>query len=915
MKILENYGKAIGKAPWLFIIGILLVTFIMGYYSTQFSQSSSEDSFSPDDEVSRANIRVQDEYGTERGRITVYMESDGNLLSREDLLSQITIGERILGSNLTDIITPTPDSPSGFSSPAEIIVQSIFFNAAYEASLQYSNSTSDPEDCLSQESLLNTFISKAFMLTDQEKRIILNGGEISIDVPCSTVPVVLVFDTYDPGSLPGYTRNAPMAIALEFLLSEEYSQGSTSATKGLFIIYVDAGLEPDTALSYEEELDGIASEVEKDSDGLRLITIGDEIVSKKINEASGASQGLLFTLAMVMVIVVLGFVFRSIFEIFINVIGLFMAVIWVFGVGGIFGFEFNPALTTVPVLVIGLGVDYGIHLTLRYREELSKGRKAREALKLAEGTVGFAILLATVTTLIGFLSNLTAGSPGIRIFGILNSAGILSAFIIMMTFVPAARIIRDGWREKKGKDLVKKKNPRRSIWGWTVGRAKALGFNVDEEDTSQGIGPINQFLGLGSRFVEHPIPVLGMVLVLSIGGGIAGAQLEPTFDFRDFLPDGLEVTDAAKAVVTDFDFSSEEAYVLVEGDVADPAVFGAIELVENIAYEKEDVVISRPMFSPYSLGLDLVDPSSPQYNNTFSMIWHSNLDRDFDGNMDDGISKANVTAVYDALFLVDREQASRILKSEGGDYRGLVIRIPVNSKGGERAEEIRDQIRDAAEPMEELEGESVDKVTATGGPLVQQVVLESISSNQMQSVLITFLVSLGILTVIFMITKRSVLLGLVTILPLAFVIAWTLGTMWLLSIPLNVVTVTISAITVGLGIDYAVHVSQRFMEDLDRIGDGICAITVAVRHTGSALFGSALTTVIGFAILSFAIIPPLAQFGQVTAISITFAFMGAVFVLPTMLILWLRINYWYRRKLKGEDVQDMLKECTIPEYK
>jgi predicted RND superfamily exporter protein len=99
------------------------------------------------------------------------------------------------------------------------------------------------------------------------------------------------------------------------------------------------------------------------------------------------------------------------------------------------------------------------------------------------------------------------------------------------------------------------------------------------------------------------------------------------------------------------------------------------------------------------------------------------------------------------------------------------------------------------------------------------------------------------------------------------------------------------------------------MEDLDRIKDGICALSVSVSHTGSALFGSALTTVIGFAVLSFAIIPPLAQFGQVTALSISFAFLASVFVLPTFLLLWLRGHQWYRRRFRREDIPVLEKEC------
>ncbi|MGA1847789.1 MAG: efflux RND transporter permease subunit, partial [Thermoplasmatota archaeon] len=575
------------------------------------------------------------------------------------------------------------------------------------------------------------------------------------------------------------------------------------------------------------------------------------------------------------------------------------------------GFENNPSLTTVPVLVIGLGVDYGIHLTLRYREELMKGKKVTEAITAAEASVGFAILLATVTTLVGFLSNVTAGSPGIRVFGILNATGILSAFIIMMTFVPALRVLRDRRRERKGKALIKLPGKERgTVWGWARKRAVRLGIAEKESVQASGIGGVNRLLSYGSSLAVHPVWVIGAVVLLTAGGVVGAAQLEPTFDFRDFLPDGVEVSEAAKSVVSDFDFSSEEAYVLAEGDVTRPEVFTAMVSVQERALERQTVVTSEPINSPLEMGRRFSDPASLNFNPDFNALWHMNVDRDFDGAIDPDIAQENVTAVYDALFTSDPSSAGRVLKREAdGSYTGLVIRIPVNSRAGERSQEVTDDIVYASVPLEELEGDTLDRTTATGGPLVNQVILDEISTSQAQSLLITFLISLVILSAIFLITRRTLLLGLVTLLPLVFVIAWTLGGMYFFDIPLNVVTVTISAITVGLGIDYGVHISSRFMEDLERIEDGICALSVSVSHTGSALFGSALTTVIGFAVLSFAIIPPLAQFGQVTALSISFAFLASVFVLPTFLLLWLKGHHWYRRKFKGEAIPVMEKEC------
>jgi len=449
MELLGKYGKAISKAPWAFIAGILAITLILGYFSGNFHSGNEEDAFTPDDEVSQANVEVREEFGSQRGQITVVLESDENILSLDSLLAQIELERRVLNSSASDLIVPSPEDPDGITSPAEIVIQSIFYTKTFEASAGLmQGSSGNFSDCFDTEKLINAFISKGFSLSLDEKENILVGGNITISVDCLTYPIVVDFERYSPEDLPSYTSNAPMSIALEFLLSGEYETGDQSARKGLFVIATDTELDPIIALDAEKELDSISNDVEKDHDGLNFITIGDEIVSEKINEASGQSMGTLFLFALIMVIVVLVFVFRDWFEILINVLGLFMAVIWVFGVGGMLGFSNNPSLTTVPVLVIGLGIDYGIHLTLRYREELRKGGTVAGSIISSEASVGFAILLATVTTLVGFLSNLSASSPGIRVFGILNAAGILAAFIIMMTFVPAARTIRDRRRNR-----------------------------------------------------------------------------------------------------------------------------------------------------------------------------------------------------------------------------------------------------------------------------------------------------------------------------------------------------------------------------------------------------------------------------------------------------------------------------------
>lgn len=178
---------------------------------------------------------------------------------------------------------------------------------------------------------------------------------------------------------------------------------------------------------------------------------------------------------------------------------------------------------------------------------------------------------------------------------------------------------------------------------------------------------------------------------------------------------------------------------------------------------------------------------------------------------------------------------------------------------------------------------------------------------------ITLVGALVILTVLYVAIRRSLLLSMVTILPLVFVVVWTLGAMFYLDIPLSPVTVTIAAITVGLGIDYSIHMTQRFLEEVERYGDVDCALCVSTSHTGSALFGSAATTMIGFSVLTFALLPPLRHLGQVLALSVLFSLLATVFVLPTFLRLWFRGRVWFDRKFRGIEPATPYGECKLPE--
>jgi len=203
--------------------------------------------------------------------------------------------------------------------------------------------------------------------------------------------------------------------------------------------------------------------------------------------------------------------------------------------------------------------------------------------------------------------------------------------------------------------------------------------------------------------------------------------------------------------------------------------------------------------------------------------------------------------------------------------------------------EVVGELEKDSEGLETLETDGkVNSVVVTGAPAIIDVVVNTINETMMGSIIYTIILSFILLTVIFGYTDKQPWLGPLTMLPVLLVLVWILGTMVAIGYALNVFTILIGALTVGLGVTYAIHISHRFIEEMEHHHSLEKAVNNTVKNTGSALFGAAMTTVLGFGVLFFAILPPMKQFGTMTALTIFYSFLSSVWVLPSILVLWAR---------------------------
>ncbi|WP_336327771.1 efflux RND transporter permease subunit [Halovenus sp. HT40] len=665
------------------------------------------------------------------------------------------------------------------------------------------------------------------------------------------------------------------------LMPSGYEPGETEAEATALLVTQDTGGEyiapdtaPDSIIDAQYEMRAIGEQRSGE-----YLVFGSGITANEINSAISDSLSVVGPLALLFVMVVLTIAYRDPVDILLGFGGIVAVLIWTIGFMGLANIEFSQIFIAVPVLLIGLSIDYAIHVFMRGREaRTGTERSVEEAMFTGLAAVGFALVLVTVTAAAGFLSNVVSPLPPIRKFGIVNAFGIVAALCLFGVLVPALKVEIDTALERHGIDRQK------SAFG-----------------TSGLLEPVMRTGEILAR--RGPAVVLAVVLVISLAGAYGGTQVDTTFDTDEFmpdepprwtdnLPDSLQPAEySAKSTIEYLDETflrqSKQAQILVEGDPTDPAFLEAVHTGEQRAANTTTTAElpngARAVQGPVET-MQQVAATDAQFNETFTAA-------DTDG---DGVPEENLTAVYDALFDAD-EGAATVLHRADGEYESA--RIITVANGDATQGEITEEMRAVATAVESEE----TTATATGQQTVLNYIIEqNILETVVQSLLATLL-SVGLLLmVVYRLTEGSATLGLVTTAPVVLALSWVLGTMYVLGIGFNSITGMITSLTIGLGVAYSIHVSQRYRQELDQRESVWEALRTTVTGTGGALLGSAATTAGGFGVLMLAFLPSLQQFGFITAISILYAFLASVLVLPTLLVVWTRLAgpKWARTELR-----------------
>ena len=407
------------------------------------------------------------------------------------------------------------------------------------------------------------------------------------------------------------------------------------------------------------------------------------------------------------------------------------------------------------------------------------------------------------------------------------------------------------------------------------------------------------------RLAKSPLIVLPIALVVTMASTYYAFQLESTFDAKDFYRSDSEfVLGLDKLDQYVGDSGGESAIIIIRGDLSDPRALEAIQnFTENIAdnpyVAKNKDTVQLQARSIFHL-LDRVIDS--EY--TISLITDSsNLDLFTSNNFNEfrygknvllwPISQTDLNAIYDYIStngidanpsqkLYDRLEVQETFFHDPSGMEEDVTAIVLGIPGTREQSNVILSRESLTKDINLLQEEpSITLAGLTGSPYTRQGSLDATTDSLQKALLISVVACLATL----MLAMRSVRLGLVTILPIGLVVSWLYAFMYLFDFGLNFVTATIAAVSIGIGIDFAVHLTQRYREELNKAEDEIQAMEQAVRGTGVALLASAATSIIGFAIMGFAPMPVFSAYGILTAVMIMMSATASLLILPTLLLL------------------------------
>ncbi|OPX24384.1 MAG: RND transporter [Candidatus Latescibacteria bacterium 4484_107] len=504
-----------------------------------------------------------------------------------------------------------------------------------------------------------------------------------------------------------------------------------------------------------------------------------------------------------------------------------MSILFSLGMIPVLGWKVQVITIILPVFLIAVANDYGIHMIAKYQEDNVSGNRFKkgELAKRMFTSLGKPVLITGLTTMAGMLCLLGHAIIPARQLGILSAIGILFALTASLFFIPA--II----------SLLPKSRP-------------VLSGGHDPRESKHLLERLLWFFG--NLVSTRPKTVIAAALIFSALSVIGIFFVVVDTDPKNYFSHDHPVVYATDVIDQNLG-GSQNISVVFEGDIKEPRIMHKIDALEqklrNMPEVGNTVSIARVI---RQMSRALNDPNEPGY------------DRIPDTR--------NAIAQYFELYAMSGD-AEDFEKMVDFPCEHAVITARINTTSTAKLSHVVHRIGAMVKDDPD--------VLLVGG---FGVVLSDLAKLMVHGQFLSLGLATVLVALLLMILFRSVTAGLISAIPLLLSMAILFGLMGLFGIELNIVTAMLSSIMIGVGIDYTIHFLWRYREERQNGLAAVDAVKKTLTTTGRGIIFNAFSVIIGFVALLFSGFLPVQFFGFLVVVSIFACLVGALVLVPSLCI-------------------------------
>ncbi len=607
----------------------------------------------------------------------------------------------------------------------------------------------------------------------------------------------------------------------DFYVNNLISKDSTATLIG---IEYKRTLSVDEVLRLSESVRDTITQAEFGKD-VNIYIAGEPFVTAMVS--SNMIKDLTFMLPVVfgVVIIFLSIALRNISNVVLIIMTIAISVIWTMGLMAIFDVKIDMITSTVPILLVAIGSAYSIHIVNHYADERAAGKDAVAAVENSISVVGISVLGAALTTMAGFMSLMTSSLVSIRMYGLFTGVGTFVAFIVSVILVPALLLVFDDIFGRKQKD------------------SKTYG--------QSGIDLVPFYLSLSKRMTKDSKIVIFLSLLIVIISFVFTMQVQPDLNIIKVFKKNTEIRQANKFLCEKFS-GTTTMVISLEADADD--YFKSPSVLQKL----DDLKTHMKTDTNVGLVLSLADP-----------IKRMNYAMNGNDATYDAIPETKEHVAQYLLLNSDPEALEGMVTS---DYRKVRVVILLTDGATVVINRVNDKLIDWLKiNMPGL------KVLTTGTSQLALTLNNMVVVGQIRSLVFSIVTVLVISSIIL----RSFVGGLLAITPLAISIILNFGILGLFRIPLDGGTALISAMGIGIAVDYSIHLLNGIRHGLVTKGPDM-AVDEGIKITGNAITFNALSVALGFLVLTFSSFTNVTKLGAFIAFTMVTACAGTLLIIPVL---------------------------------